>query len=154
MIMPKKKARPVKTIANRRARFDYQLGDSLVVGLALNGRETKALRLGHGQLTGSYVNIRKGELYLTNATISGTTGIPINTDEQTRERKLLARRHEIDKLIAAKQQGMTIIPLELLTQGRFIKLKISTAKGKKKYDKRETLKRKDQSRQISRQLRS
>lgn len=148
--MAKKKARPAKSIINRRARLDYALGDSLVVGIELSGRETKALRLGHGNLTGSYVNVRKGELWLTNAQIHGTAGIPISEAEQTRERKLLAKRREIDKLIAAKQQGMTIIPLELLTRGRYIKLKISTARGKKKYDKRQTLKQREQSREVSR----
>lgn len=148
--MPKKKAKGAKTIQNRRARFDYQLGDSLVVGLALNGRETKALRLGHGELSGSYVSVRGGELFLLNARIHGTSGIPISESEQTRDRKLLAKRREIDKLIAAKQQGNTIVALELLTKGRFIKLKISTAKGKKRYDKRQALKKRDAARDISR----
>lgn len=151
--MAKKKATTPKVISNRRARFDYQLGDSLVVGIALNGRETKALRLGHGQLRGSYVNVKNGELYLTNASINGTSGIPIGEDEQTRDRKLLAKRREIDKLVQAKQQGNTIIPLELLTGGRYIKLKIATGKGKKKYDKRQTLKQRDETRQINRATR-
>lgn len=136
-----------KQISNRRARFDYQLGDTLSVGIALNGRETKALRLGHGQLHGAYVNVKKGELWLTNAAIHGTSGIPISEDEQTRDRKLLAKRREIDKLIAAKQNGLTIVPLEILTRGRYIKVKISTAKGKKNWDKRQTLKKREQDRQ-------
>lgn len=146
--MAKKKAPQAKTIQNRRARFDYQLGDSLVVGIALNGRETKALRLGHGQLRGSYVNVKNGELYLTNASINGTSGIPIGEDEQTRDRKLLAKRREIDKLIQAKQQGNTIIPLEILTGGRYIKLRIATGKGKRKFDKRQVLKKRDEERNM------
>lgn len=149
--MAKKKRRnQTKAIQNRRARFDYELGDSLVVGVELNGRETKALRMGHGQLRGAYVNVRSGELWLINTTISPTSGIPIPEDEQTRDRKLLAKRREIDALIEAKQQGRTIVPLEMLTQGRFIKLRIAIGKGKKRYDKRQTLKERDAARDVSR----
>lgn len=149
----KKRHNQSKVIQNRRARFDYELGDSLVVGLELNGRETKALRMGHGQLRGAYVNVRSEELWLVNATISPTSGIPIPEDEQTRDRKLLAKRREIEALVAAKQQGRTIVPLEMLTGGRFIKLKIAIGKGKKRYDKRHTLKERDAARDVSRILR-
>lgn len=144
--MAKKKQR-TKLITNRRAKYDYQLGDSYVVGIALNGRETKALRMGHGQLQGAYVTVKDGQLWLVNATITGLTGVPIEDTEQTRTRKLLAKRREIDQLIDAKQQGNTIIPLEMLTQGRFIKLKIAIGRGKKKYDKREVIKKREQERQ-------
>src|SRR5581483_4174867 len=93
------KKRPnTKRIINRRARYDYELGDSLVVGLQLSGAETKALRLGHGQLRGAYVTLRGGELWLVNAQISSTKGVPISEDEQSRSRKLLAKRREIDRL--------------------------------------------------------
>lgn len=146
--MKKKKVATGK-IVNRRARFDYELGDSLIVGIALTGAETKALRLGHGQLRGSYVTAKEGELWLVNTTISSTKGIPIEETEQTRSRKLLAKRKEIDALIAAKQQGNTLVPLEMLTKGRFIKLKISVGRGKKHYDKREVIKRREETRQIN-----
>src|SRR5262245_56534496 len=86
-VMAKKKRPQQKLIKNRRARYDYELGDSLVVGIVLNGRETKALRLGHGQLHGSYVTVKGDELFLTNATISGTNGIPISDTEKTQARK-------------------------------------------------------------------
>lgn len=145
--MAKKKRSGMKTIQNRRARYDYQLGDSLVVGLVLNGRETKALRMGHGQLRGAYVTAKNDELWLMNATISGTNGIPIKAEEQTQSRKILAKRREINALIAAKQQGNTIIPLEVLTRGQYIKLRIATGKGKKQYDKREAIKKREQERQ-------
>lgn len=144
----KKKPGRTKQIVNRRARHDYELGDSLVVGIALSGAETKALRLGHGQLRGSYVTVKDNELLLVNCAINGTTGIPIPESEQTRNRKLLARKREIEALIDAKQQGRTIVPLELLTHGRYIKLRIAMGKGKKHYDKRETLKRRDQERSM------
>lgn len=141
--MAKHKPHQSKRITNRRARHDYELSDSLVVGIELSGAETKALRMGHGQLRGSYVTVKQDELFLINATVSGTSGIPIDESDQTRARKLLAKRKEIDALIDAKQQGRTIVPLEILIGGRFIKLKISVGKGKKLYDKRQTLKARD-----------
>jgi len=148
----KKKQGQTKQITNRRARHDYELGDSLLVGISLTGRETKALRLGHGQLRGAYVNVKGDELWLMGATINGTNGIPIDEAEQVRNRKLLAKRREIDHLVEAKQQGRTIVPLELLTGGRFIKLRIAIGKGRKKYDHREALKKRDSERQIQRDL--
>ncbi|MBI4034632.1 SsrA-binding protein SmpB [Candidatus Saccharibacteria bacterium] len=149
----KKKGRPAGRIANRRARFDYELGAPLVVGLQLTGAETKALRWGQGQLQGAYVNIKDEELWLIGALISPGRGLDISESDQTRSRKLLAKRSEIAKLAAAKQQGMTIVPLEILTTGHFIKLRIAPGKGRRKYDKRETIKRRQQEREIARQAR-
>jgi SsrA-binding protein len=148
--MAKKQSNQPKKITNRRARYDYELGDSLVVGLELSGAETKSLRMGHGHLRGAYVTVKQGELFLINATIAGTSGIPIDESDQTRARKLLAKKREIQALIDAKQQGRTIVPLEILTGGRFVKLRISVGKGKKRYDKRQTLKRRDQEREAQR----
>ena len=149
--MAKKKAgNSPKTIQNRRARFDYELGDSLVVGLQLTGPEVKSLRMGHGQLRGAYVTVKDGELYLLNGTVNGTHAVPLDEQAQTRTRKLLAKRREINALVEAKQQGRTIVPLELLTGGRFIKLRIAVGKGKKHYDKRQVLKRRDAERDVSR----
>ena len=148
-----KKPRRTGTITNRRARYDYQLGDTLIVGMQLNGAETKALRLGHGQLRGAYVTEKDGELWLINAQITGDKGIAIDESTKTRSRKLLAKRAEINRLIQAKVQGMTIVPLEVLNKGRYIKLKIALGRGKKRYDKRETLKRRQQERDIARESR-
>lgn len=139
----KKKQANAKRITNRRARFDYELGDSLVAGLQLTGAETKSLRMGHGHLQGAYVTVKDDELWLINATINGTRGIPIGESEQTRARKLLVKQREIANLVAAKQQGRSIIPLELLTQGRYIKLRIAVGKGRKKYDKRQAIKQRE-----------
>jgi SsrA-binding protein len=150
--MPKKKQRQTKTIVNRRAKFDYELGDSLVVGLELTGRETKALRMGQGSLRGAYVTVKDGELYLLNALVGETAGIRMTEDEKTRTRKLLAKRREIEALIEAKQQGRTIVPTEVLTGGRYIKLRIAVGKGKKRFDKRQTLKKRDETRDINRAL--
>lgn len=150
--MAKKKQQTTKSIQNRRARFDYELGDSLIVGLELTGREVKSLRMGYGQLRGAYVTVKDNELWLLNATINGTTGIPIPETEQNRTRKLLAKRKQIDALIAEKQQGKSIIPTEMITNGRFIKLRISVGKGKRQYDKRQTLKERDDKRATSTML--
>ena len=147
--MNKRKATP-GTINNRRASYDYQLGDEFTVGLALTGAETKALRFNHGQLQGAYVTVKDGELWLVNAAILPSSGIPIDESDQTRSRKLLAKKSEIGKLVAAKDQGNTIVPLQILTKGRYIKLKIAIGKGKKRYDKRETIKKRQQERDIKR----
>lgn len=154
--MAKRGAKPnqTKKIVNRRARFDYELGDSLVVGLELTGGETKSLRMGHGQLRGAYVTVKDDQLWLLNAAINGTAGVPVSESDQTRTRRLLAKRREINALIEAKQQGRTIVPLELLTQGRFIKLRIAIGKGKKQYDKRQALKARDESRAIKAALKT
>jgi SsrA-binding protein len=150
--MAKKKSQQTKRISNRRARHDYELGDSLVVGLELTGGETKSLRMGHGHLRGSYVTVKGDELFLINATIAGTNGIPIEESDQTRARKVLAKRREIKALMAAKQQGQTIVPLEILTGGRYIKLRLSVGRGKKRYDKRQTLKARDDLRRVRAEL--
>jgi SsrA-binding protein len=149
--MAKKKPAEGK-IRNKRARFDYELGDDYLVGIVLNGREAKSLRLGHGQLQGAYVTVKGDELYLINASIHGTKGIPIEDQEVTQARKLLAKRKEIDALIAAKQQGRTIVPVDILTRGRYIKLRIAVGKGKKHQDKRQTLKERDDTRNAQREI--
>jgi SsrA-binding protein len=149
--MAKKTAAP-KRISNRRASYDYDLGDSLVVGLQLTGAETKALRLGHGQLRGSFVAPKGEELWLVNSQIMGSRGVPIDEDQVSRSRKVLAKRKEIDKMLAARQAGNTIVPLELLTRGRYIKMRIAVGRGKKRYDKRETIKRREQEREATRTI--
>src|SRR5690242_15853471 len=82
-VMKKKAHNQSKRITNRRARHDYELGDGLVVGVQLTGAETKALRLGHGQLRGAYVTVKDSELWLINATINGGPGLPISDSDQT-----------------------------------------------------------------------
>jgi len=150
-----KKKRPSEgTIRNKRARFDYELGDSLVVGIVLNGRETKNLRMGHGQLRGAYVTVKKDELWLINASINGSRGVPIEEDEVTQARKLLAKRKEIDRIIAAKKQGKTIVPTDILTRGRYIKVRIALGTGKKTRDKRQIINERDSKRNAEREMKS
>lgn len=152
--MAKKKSagHQTKKITNKRAKFDYDLGDSLVAGISLSGAETKALRIGHGHLRGAYVTVKDNELYLLNATITGFNGVKLDETEQTRTRKLLMKRREIDALIEAKNQGKSIIPTELLTGGRYIKLRIGVGVGRKRYDKRELIKKRDQERSNAAEL--
>jgi len=150
--MAKKSAQDDKRIQNRRARFDYDLGDLITAGLVLNGRETKSLRMGHGHLRGAYVTVKDGELWLINATITGFSGGKLEESEQTRPRKLLVKKKELQKLIAEKKQGRTIVPLELLTKSRYIKVKIAVGKGKRRQDKREKIKKRDQDRDTARSL--
>lgn len=144
--MAKQKQAGTKAIRNKRASFDYDLGDSIVAGIVLSGAETKALRMGHGHLRGAYVAVINGEIWLTNATITGFRGVRFEDNEQTRSRKLLLKKKEIDKLIEAKRQGKSIVPLELLTNGRYIKVRLSPGTGKKRYDKRQVIKQRDQER--------
>ncbi|MFO0920506.1 MAG: SsrA-binding protein SmpB [Candidatus Saccharimonadales bacterium] len=150
------KKRPTNTgkITNRRAKFDYNLQDDYVAGIVLTGGETKSLRKGHGHLRGSYVTFKNNEPYLTNATITGDSSIIINEEDQTKARKLLLKKKEINQLLAAKNQGLTVVPIELLIKGKYIKLRISAGKGKKLYDKREVIKKRDQNRINNKELKN
>ena len=148
-----KKRRDSGKITNRRAHYDYELGDDFVLGLALTGAETKALRFNHGQLAGAYVTDKDGELWLIGAQIMGSPSVPISESDQIRTRKLLAKKTEIAKIIDARRAGFSAVPLEILTKGRYIKLRLALGRGKKRYDKRQTLKRRQQERDISRQVR-
>lgn len=156
--MPKPKKSTSAThapILNRRAKFDYELGDEIVAGMVLTGPEVRAARDGHIQLKGSYVTIRDGELWLNNASFSlklNERGKPGARSVDTSIRKLLASRKQIDLFQTRKKEGMTIVPTKLITTGRFIKLVIAVGKGKKNYDKRETIKRRDIEREHKRML--
>lgn len=154
--MAKKKQKPAHTsVLNRRARFDYELGEEIVAGLALTGPEVRAARDGHVQLKGAYVQVKDGELWLQNASFSlklNQKGQASARTVDTSPRKILANRKQIDTLIAKRQEGMSIVPTKLLTTGRFIKVVIALGKGKKTYDKRETLKRRDQEREANRAI--
>ncbi|MBM3210198.1 SsrA-binding protein SmpB [Candidatus Saccharibacteria bacterium] len=142
-------------ILNRRARYDYELADELEVGIVLSGQETRAARDGHVQLRGAFVTIRDNQLWLNNASFSialherGQAGA---RSIDTSPRKLLAHRREINALMAHKTSGKTIVPVRLKNASKYMKLIIATGKGKKNYDKRETLKRRDQERDAHKEL--
>jgi len=141
---------------NRKARFDYEIIEKYEAGLVLFGHEVKSLRDGQGSLKGSFISTRtkdgKTELYLINCLIPPYKRAGTLPDyDRTRERKLLLKRGEIDRLIGKKKvEGLTLIPLRIYTNHSFLKLEFALARGKKKYDKRESLKRKD----IDRRLRT
>lgn len=148
----KSKSGSKKPLVNRRARFDYELGDNIKAGIVLTGAEVRGARLGHVRLTGSYANIKDGELWLTNLSISiPDTARKVGEDkERTNPRKLLVTKKELQQIEDAKKQGLTIVPTRLFNEGRFIKIELSLAKGKKIHDKRETIKRRQQDREAKR----
>lgn len=150
----KKKSASTGVIANKRARFDYDLKDSFLAGIVLSGAETRSLRSQHGSLQGAFVQIKDGEAYLMNSHIMPvkTNAAVLTSEMQVRNRKLLLKKRELDQLQEAKQQGNTIVPIKFLTKGRFIKLEIAVGRGKRKYDKRESIKRRDTERDVKRSL--
>lgn len=153
MANKKKRAKKSTTIVNRRASFDYSLEKELIVGIVLTGQETRSARDSHVQLKGSFVSLRNNELWLNNASFTlknndkNKEGV---STVDTSPRKLLAKKAQIQKLAQEKLTGMTIVPIKLLTSGKYIKLVIALGKGKKNYDKRETIKRRDQEREAQR----
>ncbi len=137
----KSKAQQPKAVVNRRAHYDYNLSDKLEVGMVLTGPQVRLIRDHHAQLKGTYVTLRKGELFLLGLTL-GT--------ETEQDVKLLATKKQIAGLDRAKQQGNTIVPVELLPGKRHIKLIIAVGEGKKKFDKRQTIKNRDLDRESKR----
>lgn len=131
--MKKHKSGDMVTV-NRKAHYDYVLGDELTVGMNLSGDEVRSIRDHHVQLKGSFVTIRNSELWLNNLTLGADTA---------RNIKLLATKKQIAALEREKVAGSTIVPVKLLGGSRYIKLIIAVGKGKKKYDKRETIKKRD-----------
>jgi SsrA-binding protein len=136
---------------NRKAYHDYFVEETLEAGLVLQGTEVKSLRLGLANLTDSYAIVKNEELFLLNANISPYPHGNIMNHEPLRTRKLLLHREEIRKLIhKMTQKGFTLIPLKIyFVRGR-AKVLIGLAKGKKSYDKRETIKAKESKREIDR----
>ena len=134
MVLMKKKKLPPSVSVNRRATYDYYLGDELSVGMVLTGLEVRAIRDHHVQLKGSFVTIKDNELWLNNLTLGSETA---------RNIKLLATKKQISTLLREKAAGKTIVPTKLFGGSRYIKLSIAPAIGKKKYDKRQAIKNKD-----------
>jgi SsrA-binding protein len=130
----KKAKNPATVIVNRRAHYDYQLGEKLEVGMVLTGAQVRLIRDRHAQLKGTYVTIRNHELWLLGLTLGSET---------TENIKLLATKKQIASLEREKQSGSTIVPVELHPLKRHIKLIIAPGKGKKEYDKRQTIKGRD-----------
>ena len=136
---------------NRKAFHDYFVEETLEAGLVLQGTEVKSLRLGLATLTDSYAIVKNEEMFLLNATISPYPQGNIMNHEPLRTRKLLLHREEIRKLInKMTQKGFTLIPLKIYFVRGKAKVLIGLAKGKKSFDKRETIKAKESKREIDR----
>ena len=143
-------------IANKRAFFDYQITEKFEAGINLYGYEVKSLKLGHADLTGSYVKISGSEAYLINAKIFPYAAANISEYDQRRTRKLLLHKAELISL-KNKIEGsnnMALVPISFYTKHNLIKVEIGLGKGKRKFEKKENIKKKDIERQIEQELQS
>lgn len=139
---------------NPRAKFDYHIKETFEAGIVLAGYEVKAVKKGHISLKGAYVTLKNEEAYLINAHISPYQPKNMPNDyEPTRTRKLLLHRKELKSLIGqTKQKGLTLVPMRVYTKHNRIKLEFGLGRGKKKYDKRESIKKREAQRRIDRAL--
>jgi SsrA-binding protein len=154
-IQRKPKSQLAKPIAdNRRARHEYLVLEDIEVGVALAGTEVKSLRLGNVQLSDGYAHIAGGELWLDNVHIGPySQGNRFNLEEK-RRRKLLAHRREINKLtVKLRDAGVTLVPLKMYFKGGKVKVLLGVARGKKAYDKRQSIKERDAKREVREKIR-
>ena len=147
-------AKDSRTITvNRKAYHDYHILERLEVGIVLKGSEIKSIRAGRINLGDAYAKPENGELWLYNCHIAAYNAASYNTHDPIRPRKLLLHRKEIDNLAGtATQRGLTLVPLKLYIKNGIAKVELGIAKGKKLYDKRETIARRDADREMDRAL--
>ncbi|MCS7054345.1 MAG: SsrA-binding protein SmpB [Ignavibacterium sp.] len=149
----KNSAEEKNIVVNRRAQHDYFILQRYEAGIALKGTEVKSLREGKANLVDSYATIKNGEVWLLNAHISEYKQGNINNHEPTRDRKLLLKKNEIRKLLGKiKEKGLTLIPLRFYFKKGKVKVELALAKGKKTFDKRETIAKKDFQREQERRV--
>lgn len=134
---------------NRRARFDFEIIETVEAGMQLTGQEAKSCRMGHANLSGAYVSFLSGKPILKNATISRYTySSKIDPYDEKRDRPLLLSSHEIRKIRAkAEEKGFAVVPLEMRV-GKFIKLLVGLGRGRKKIDKRQRVKEREVERKL------
>jgi SsrA-binding protein len=150
----KRKAAPGDIATNRQASHRYELLDRVEAGLVLQGTEVKALRAGSAQLKDAYASVRDGELWLHNLHIPPYGPAARDNHEPERPRKLLVQKREIERLIGKTQErGLTIVPTRLYFSGPRAKVEIALARGKDRFDKRESIKSREQARDMERALR-
>lgn len=139
---------------NKRAHFDYELLEHYEAGLVLGGAEVKSAKKGHLSLKGSFVSMHEGELFLTNAHITPYAfANPLTAYDPTRSRKLLIKKAEIKSLIGKLHvKGLTLVPLRVYTKRRLIKLEFAVGRGKKAFDKRSDIAKKEDKRKMNRAL--
>ncbi|MBL8670253.1 MAG: SsrA-binding protein SmpB, partial [Alphaproteobacteria bacterium] len=143
------------SVQNRKARFDYQIDETVEAGIMLRGTEVKSLRAGHASLVDSFAGEREGELWLFNAHINEYAPASRFNHQPKRARKLLVRRREMNHLLGSiRREGMTLVPLSIYFNKRGIaKVKLGLAKGRKKADKREAIKEREWNRDKHRLMR-
>ena len=146
----------IKTAAtNRKAYHNYQLGDSVEAGIVLTGTEIKSIRAGRVSLGDAYIKPEAGELWLVNAHIARYEASSYLSHDPKRLRKLLLHRKQIDSLTAkVLERGFTLVPLKLYIKDSIAKVEVALARGKKLYDKRETIVRRETEREIGRAIKS
>ncbi|MBI4689477.1 MAG: SsrA-binding protein SmpB [Nitrospirae bacterium] len=140
---------------NRKAYHDYHIEEMVEAGIALLGTEVKSLREGKGNLKDSYVTVKENEIFLLNCHISPYSHGNITNHDPLRTRKLLLHRKEIERLKGkVAQKGYTLIPLKIYFKGSMAKVEVGLAKGKRFYEKRETIKEREAKRMIERAMKS
>ena len=144
----------IKTVAtNRKAYHNYLIQDSVEAGIVLTGTEIKSIRAGRVSLGDAYVKPEAGELWLLNAHIARYEAGSYLSHEPTRPRKLLLHHKQIDNLTSkVSEKGLTLVPLKLYIKGSIAKVEVALAKGKKLYDKRESMVRRETEREIERAI--
>jgi SsrA-binding protein len=144
---------PVKIIAvNRKARHDFFIEDEYEAGMVLKGTEVKALRLGKVNLKDSYARVKNGEVFVYQMHIGPYPFAYYENHDPLRTRKLLLHKQEIKRLYAkVNEKGHTLVPLKIYFKGGKVKLSLALAKGKRQYDKREAIKRRDEQRELARE---
>jgi SsrA-binding protein len=136
---------------NRKAYFEYAIADLFEAGLVLKGTEVKSLRQGKASIDDAYARFRGGEIYLYNAHISPYSHAALDSHNPERPRKLLLHRYELKRLLGKVQErGFTLIPLKLYFKDEHAKVEIALARGKKKVDKRDTIRRREEQREMER----
>ena len=140
---------PTKLIANnKKARYDYFIEDSYEAGISLAGTEVKSLRMGKCSIKESFVRVENGEVYIYGMHIAPYEKGNIFNKDPLRVRKLLLHKYEINKLAGKlKEKGLTLVPLQVYFKGSLVKVEIGLARGKKLYDKRQDIAKKDQRRE-------
>ncbi|MCU0580247.1 MAG: SsrA-binding protein SmpB [Desulfobacterota bacterium] len=139
---------------NRKARHDYHVEEVIETGIVLTGPEVKSLRLGRANLKDSYAQVKGGEIFLLQTHISPYENAPLAEQQPTRMRKLMLHGREIKRLMGKVQEkGLTLVPLKLYFRNGKVKVELALVKGKKQYDKRETIRKRDEERDMQRAIR-
>jgi len=155
--MPAQKndAKRFTEVRNSKARRDFFVQDRFEAGIQLKGTEVKSIRAGRAQISDAFAKVEKGEIWLHNAHIEQYAFGNIHNHEARRVRKLLLHRNDIDRIaLALEAEGRTLVPLRMYFKGALVKVEVALGAGKKRFDKREDLRKKAEMREVDRALRS